>query len=172
MSLSYYYEFTAPATVTADALERFLRDVEVDAQRLGFAPTTVLKVPFDTSERRDFSRHLGGSLIVQDERLKGIAIPAAGQIRDHDLVAGDCRVIPTLGVILVVTAERGCETCFGLFKFPERIVDIHGNIIAEPGVGDRWWFRDFVDSPDPRYRQIVQRFADVGYVVAAKDEFA
>ena len=31
MSLSYYYEFTASANVTADELEIFLRDVELDA---------------------------------------------------------------------------------------------------------------------------------------------
>ncbi len=171
MSLSYYYEFTAPATVTAGQLETFLRGVEVDAQRLGFAPTTVLNVPFDTPNRREFSRRLGGSLIVQDERLKGIASPAAGQIRDHDVVVGDCRVIPTHGVVFVVTDGRGCESCFGFFKFQEHIADIHGEILAETGLNGRWWFRDFVDSPDPRYRQIVQRFADAGFAAAVKDEF-
>lgn len=171
MSLSYYYELTAPATATADELETFLRDVEQLAKSLGFSPTTVLNVPFDTNERRDFSRRLGGRLTVQDERLRGIAIPVTGQVCDHDLVAGDCRVIPTHGVVLVVTDERGGESCFGFFRFPERIMNIHGEILAETGVGDRWWFRDFVDSPDRRYRQIVQRFSDAGYAGAVKDEF-
>ena len=72
----------------------------------------------------------------------------------------------------VVTDERGCESCFGLFKFPERIVGINGNILAATGLDGRWWFRDFVDSPDPRYRQIVQCFADAGYTAFVKDEFA
>ena len=172
MGFSASYEVTAPATVTADELETFLRDVELYAQRLGFGPTTVLNIPFDTPERRKFSRRLGGSLTVQDEGLKGIASPAAGQIRDHDLIMGDCRVIPTHGVLLVVTDERGCESCFGFLKFPARIVDIHGNILADIGLGGRWRFRDVVDSPDPRYRHIVQRFADADYAAFVKDEFA
>ncbi|MEO6740868.1 MAG: hypothetical protein ABIP20_11480 [Chthoniobacteraceae bacterium] len=156
MGLSYYYEFTAPATVTAYEFETFLRDVEQLAKSLGFAPTSVLNVPFDTPERREFSHRLGGRLTVQDERLKGIAIPAAEQVSSHDLIAGDCRVIPEQGVIPVVTDERGCESCFGFLKFPAQVVDIHENVLAETGVGDRWWFRDFVDSPDRRYRGIVQ----------------
>ena len=172
MSLSYYYEFTAPATVAADPLETFLRDVEQLAKSLGFAPMTVLNIRFDTPERREFSKRLGGSLTVQDERLRGTAIPAVGQIRDHDLVAGECRVIPTHGVILVVTDERGCESCFGFFKFAAHVMDTRGNVPADTGLGARWWFRDFVDSPDPRYRQIVQRFADAGYTAAVSDEFA
>ena len=171
MSLSYYYEFTAPATVTADELETFLRDVEVDAQCLGFKPTTVLNVPFNTSERREFSRRLGSSLTVQDERLRGIAIPADGHIRCHDHVVGDGRVIPNHGVILVITDEHSCESCFGFLKFPKHVVNIHGKVLAETGIGDRWWFRDFVDSPDPRYRQIVQQFANAGFAASVKDEF-
>ena len=51
MGLSYDYEFTAPATVAAEELETFLCDVKLEAQRLGFGPTTVLNVPFDTPER-------------------------------------------------------------------------------------------------------------------------
>ena len=109
---------------------------------------------------------------MHDERLKGIAFPAAGKVRDHDLIAGTCRVIPEHGVILVVTDERGCESCFGLFKFPERIVGINGGVLANTGLDGRWWFRDFVDSPDPRYRRIVQRFADAGYTASVSDEFA
>jgi hypothetical protein len=48
MSLSYYYEFTAPAASPAGELEEFLRGVEQLAKSLGFAPTTVLNVLFDT----------------------------------------------------------------------------------------------------------------------------
>jgi hypothetical protein len=39
--------------------------------------------------------------------------------------------------------------------------------LEKPGV-----FRDFVDSPDRRNRQIVRRFADAGFLVSAKDEWA
>jgi hypothetical protein len=48
MSLSFYYEFTAPATTPAEELEAFLREVEHEAKSLGFKPTVVLNVPFDT----------------------------------------------------------------------------------------------------------------------------
>jgi hypothetical protein len=35
----------------------------------------------------------------------------------------------------------------------------------------KWFFHDFVDSPDPRFRKIVKRFAEAGCVEAQKDEF-
>jgi hypothetical protein len=172
VSLSYYYEFTAPASVAADELETFLRGVEQDARSLGFEPVTVLNVPFDTPERQAFSRRLGASLTVQDERLKGVALPARDLIRDHDPVAGECRVFPEHGVVLVVTDERGCETCFGFFHFPQHVHDIHGHVLAESGLEGAWLFRDFVDSPDPRFRQIVRQFAEGGFLKHEKDEFA
>src|SRR6185295_15544273 len=107
MGLSYYYEFTAPSDTPAEKLEEFLRDVERSAKSLGFEPTTVLNVPFDTPERRQFASRLGGSFTLQDKRLKGVAVPAPGQLRDHDPVSGECRLIPQHGVVLVVTDEEG-----------------------------------------------------------------
>ncbi len=172
MSLSFYYEFTAPASAAATELEEFLRDVEQLAKSLGFGPTMVLNVPFDTPERRDFSSRLGGSFTVRDERLKSAAIPAPGQLRDHDPLAGEGRLIPEYGVVLVVTDERGCETCFGFFKFPEQVLDVRARSLADTKLGSRWWFRDFVDSPDPRYRRIVERFESHGFAMRVKDEFA
>ena len=172
MGLSYYYEFTAPATADADELETFLRGVEQDSRSLGFDPVTVLNVPFDTPERQEFSRRLGGSLTVQDERLQGIALPVSGLVRDHDPVSGECRVFPEHGVVLVVMDERGCETCFGFFRFPQHILDIHGNVLAKIGLDGAWSFRDFVDSPDARFRRLVQRFAMGGFLKSEKDEFA
>ena len=171
MGLSFYYEFMAPATTTARELETFLQGVEQFAQTLGFAPTLVLNVPFDTPERRAFARHLGGSYIVQDEALKGVTM-RPDQVRDHDPVLGECRLIPTHGVVLVMTDERNCESCFGFFQFPGAISDCHGAVLAATGLQGRWWYRDFVDSPDPRYRAIVKRFAMAGYLESEKDEFA
>lgn len=172
MSLSYYYEFTAPATAAAGELETFLRGVEQDARALGFEPVTVLNVPFDTPERREFARRLGSCVTVKDERLKGVVLPARELIRDHDPVLGECRVYPEHGVVLVVTDEHGCESGFGFFCFPAQVPDIHGNALADTGLDGAWWFRDFVDSPDPRFRQLVRRFAAGGFLVREKDEFA
>ena len=172
MGLSFFYEFTAPAATPASALEAFLHDVQREAQALGFDPTIILNVPFDTPERREFANRLGGNFTLQDERLKGVAIPAPGQLRNHDPESGECRVFPKHGVVLIVTDERGCETCFGFFKIPEHILDIHGASLADTAFEGRWWFRDFVDSPDPRYRAIVARFSERGFVRLVKDEFA
>ena len=172
MGLSFFYEFTAPADMPASELEVFLHDVQREAQSLGFDPTIVLNVPFDTPERREFANRLGGNFTLQDERLKGVAIPAPGQLRSHDPESGECRLFPEHGVVLVVTDERGCETCFGFFKFPEHVTDMNGAILADTGLGSRWWFRDFVYSPDPRYRTIVKRFEERGFVRVVKDEFA
>lgn len=172
MSLSFYYEFGAPADMFAAQLEEILRDVEREAQRLGLKRTTVLNVPFDTPERRQFATRLGGSFTLQDERLKGVAIPAPGQLRNHDPVLGECRLIPQHGVVLIVTDEHGCEVCFGFFKFPDHVIDIHGAILADTGLQGRWWFRDFVNSPDPRYREIVNQFKAAGFATWVKDEFA
>ena len=171
MGLSFFYEFTAPAEMPASELEAFLRDVEREAQALGFNPTAVLNVPFDTPERREFANRLGGNFTLQDERLKGVAIPAPGQLRSHDPESGECRLFPQQGVVLVVTDERGCETCFGFFKYPEHITDIHGAILADPGLGSRGWFRDFVSSPDPRYRTIVAKFQDRGFLRSVRDDY-
>lgn len=172
MSLSFYYEFIAPAATTAGELEEFLHGVEQLAVSLGFAPTVLLNVPFDTRERRDFARRLGGSFFVQDEKLKGVTLPAESHVRDHDPISGECRLIPQHGVVLVLTDERGCETCFGFFKFPSEILDVHGSSIASTGFNGAWAYRDFVDSPDPRYREIVRRFEAAGYAERVTDEFA
>jgi hypothetical protein len=172
MGLSFFYEFTAPAEMPASELEAFLRDVEHEAKALGFDPTIVLNVPFDSPERREFANRLGGNFTLEDERLKGVAIPAPGQLRNHDPESGVCRLFPAHGVVLVVTDERGCEVCFGFFKFPKHIIDINGAILADTGLQGRWWFRDFVDSPDPRFRTIIERFQHRGFVRSVKDEFA
>ncbi len=172
MSLSFYYEFTAPGAVAAGRLEDFLRGVEKTARAAGFEPTTVLNVPFDTPERREFARRLGSCLTVQDERLKGVALPVRELIRDHDPTLGECRVYPEHGVVLVVTDEHGCESGFGFFRFPAHVRDLNGNALADTGLAGAWWFRDFVDSPDPRYRAIVRQFEAGGFLKHEKDEFA
>ena len=172
MGLSFFYEFTAPAATQASALEAFLHEVQLEAQSLAFNSTIVINVPFDTPERREFANRLGGNFTLQDDRLKGVAMPTPGQLRNHDPESGECRLFPQHGVVLVATDERGCEACFGFFQFPEHITDIHGAILADTGLEGRWWFRDFVDSPDPRYRTIVKRFEERGFVRVVKDEFA
>ncbi len=48
---------------------------------------------------------------------------------------------------------------------------MNGKVIASTGLGGRWFFRNFIDSPDPRYRQIVRWFKEAGYVESEEDEF-
>ena len=45
--------------------------------------------------------------------------------------------------------------------------DINGRVILKTTVGDRWYFRDFVDSPDERFRKIVKRFIEAELAVRA-----
>jgi hypothetical protein len=171
MSLSYYFTFTAPAKATADELTAFLKRVEKEAQVLGFQPTVVLNAAFDTPERRQFARRLTTGFHVEDERLKGVALPADSAVWEHNPHDGSCHLLPYKGTVLVVTDERGCETAFGFFQYPEAVTDIHGRTLAETGLNGCWHFSEFVDSPDPRFREIVALFGASGYVEREKDEF-
>lgn len=172
MGLTYHYKFTAPATATAEELESFLRKVEQEAQKLGFKPTTVLNVSFDTPERREFSRRLSPGFSVQDERLKGVALPLKEHVREYNRISGECLLVPEKGVLLVVTDEKGCETCFGFLRFPAQIKDINGKVLAKTGFGDCWAFQEFIKTPDKRFRQIVKMFADAGHVELESDDYA
>ena len=68
-------------------------------------------------ERREFSRRLVTGFPVEDERLKGVALPAPGMVWSHDQQHGAARVIPAKAVVLVLTDEHQSETIFGFFKY-------------------------------------------------------
>jgi len=172
MGLSYYYEFTAPATVTAGELEQFLKALEFKAKTLGFSPTSVLNLSFDTPERRAFARRLGGGYYVEDERLRGAVRFREGQVDHHNAHAGAVRLVPVRAVVLAVTDAAGCESCFGFMQFPNSLIDESGATIMPLPYGDRWMFKDFIDTPDPRYRAIVREFEQAGYLASSMDEFA
>ena len=172
MGLSYYYEFAAPATVTAGELEQFLKALEFKAKTLGFSPTSVLNVPFDTPERRTFARRLGGGYYVEDERLRGAVRLREGQVDHHNAQAGAVRLVPVRAVVLAVTDAAGCESCFGFMQFPGCLVDESGVTVMPLPSGDSWMFKDCIDTPDPRYRAIVREFERAGYLLFSRDEFA
>jgi hypothetical protein len=163
MGLHLNFEFTAPAETGAHKLEAFLQ--------MGFDPSTVLNVPFDTPERRAFASRLGGSLWIEDERLKA-HVPREGHATRHDPHTGGCRVVPIRGVVLVVTEKGGAESCFGFMQYPNIVADRSGKTLAETGLGGRWSFSDFVSTPDPRYRRIVEMFREAGYVQEVHDDYA
>ena len=171
MGLTYHFTFGAPADVHSEELQSFLSLVERDAKKMGFHPTVVLNVEFDTRERQNFVRRLTTGLSLQDERLKGVALPAESSVWEHNPRAGSCRVLPERGVLLVVTDEKGREIVFGFFQYADQVMDISGHALAETKLGGRWHFRDFVKSPDPRFRKIVQSFRDSGYLENETDEF-
>ncbi len=171
MALSYHFTFSAPATVSAGELAAFLKSVEQDAKKMGFHPTMVLNAAFDTAERREFARRVVRGVHLEDERLKGVVLPDEEQVWDFSPSLGHCRLVPERAVILVATDERGCEAVFGFARYPETLRDINGRALLNTSVGGRWFYRDFVDSPDARFRKIVKRFADAGYVEAERDEF-
>ena len=172
MSLSYYYQFTAPATTPASELETFLRGVEQEARIMGFNPTTVLNARFESPEQRDFARRLASSCVIEDERLKGHLSLRDDLVWHHHRESGTVRLIPREGVVLVITDERGRESCFGFLRYPEEIRDTAGVKIMDTPWGQQWRFSDFVQTADPRYRKIVQMFADAGYLAEESDEYA
>ena len=136
-----------------------------------FRPTLVLNAAFDTPERRHFARRLTIGFPIEDARLKGAAIPADEAVWEHDPNEGACHLLPSIAVLLVVTDHEGCETLFGFFRYSEAVKDIHGHVLAETGLGGRWHSSQFVDSPDPRFREIVHLFAEAGFLESEIDEF-
>ena len=172
MSLSYYYTFSAPATAAADDLLEFLGSVEEEAKEMGFKPTMLLEAVFDTPARREFARRVVPAIHIEDEQLQGVVLPVPEQFRDYSPETGHCRLEAERAVILVVTDEHGGETVFGFARYPETLRDIHGRELLKTKVGDKWHWQDFVDSPDPRYRQIVKRFTAAGYTEFENYEYA
>ena len=162
MGLDYHYSFKAPATITRETLERFLRTVQNLAESLGFSPCVVKAVPFDTEERQSFARRLTTGEEFQSDVFKGIDVVEAYQ---SDPDTGRVRLLPEEGAFLVVTDERGNEIVFGFFRYPD---EIRGEETGFCG----WMFRDWVTSPDPRYRRIVRAFADAGFLDEERDEYA
>jgi len=172
MSLSYHYSFSAPKTVAASELEHFLKNVELAAKKIGFQPTTVINAVFHTAEEKQFARQLTTGLFIEDPRLVGVTLIDESKIWSYNRVNGSCRVIPEKGELLVVTDERGCETVFGFLWYPDRLTDINGKVLTVLPSNGHWCYRSFVNSPDPRYREIVSMFAKAGYMESEHDEFA
>ena len=169
MGLSYYYTFSAPANVSPEELITFLKSVEIDAKKMGFRPTMVLNAVFDSQQRREFARRVVSGVSITDERLKGAVLCAPHW--DFNPVLGFCRLAPQRAVILIVTDEQGCETVFGFARYPEELRDVNGRVLLTTPVGNRWFFRGWVKSPDPRYRKIVKRFVEKGCMEEARDEY-
>ena len=171
MGLTYHYAFSAPGTTSAAVLEDFLHTVEDDAKAIGFNPVLVLDALFDTPERQKFARQLTTGARLESDQLKGVVLLRDGQVWHHDPVSGSCHIIPKRGVVLVVTDAQKRETVFGFFQFPASLQDLKGRDVVTTHQGDRWTFQSFVNSADPRFRQIVKRFTDAGYTDQEKDEY-
>lgn len=168
MGLTYRYAFRASATRTATELAAFLHRVEIEAQRMKFWPTAVINVSFDTAERAEFSRRLGCGFWVRDERLKHSIPVGAIRYLPED---GECSISPLSGVVLVITDETEREACFGFMQFPERVLARDGTLLAGTGLNGEWVFEEVLQSPDPRYREIVQLFNAADYVERVTDDF-
>lgn len=170
MSLTYHFSFAAPAAVPASELVAFLQDLECDAQLMGFHPTMVVDGPFDSPERREFARRVARGLVVEDPRLRGLDFPRE-TCWNYGEGTGYCRLAPEHGVLLVLTDAQARETVFGFFRYPRVIRNRAGReIMPVPGDG-AWVSGNFVNSPDHRYRALVRRVADAGYLASEIDEF-
>jgi hypothetical protein len=171
MGLDYTFTLGAAAKTSAATLQDFLKSVEAYAQTLGFQPTSVFAATFATQEQRDFANRIGLPVSISDERLKGVVLLNEKRVVNFIPVAGRCRVLPKNAVGLVVTDEWQCKTVFAFARYPETIDDMSGKTLVKMPFGQRWHFSGIIQNPDPRYRTIVKRFADAGYVKAEQDEF-
>lgn len=171
MGLTYYFKFSAPAEIDTAILSTFLLSVEDEAKRMGFNPTIVVDAPFDTDERRNFARRLTTGMAVEDLRLKNVRLRKTPHVVSHDPITGSCRITPEHGILLVLTDERGIEGAFGFFRYPSTIYDDTGRKIMPTPSGSSWIFSDFIKTADPRYRAIVRRFAEAGYLVTEQDDY-
>ncbi len=97
---------------------------------------------------------LNGSRLIGDFRLQ------INQVWHHDSVNGTAILIPLNGVLLVVTDEHPCETCFGFFLYPALLSSQSGKFIMPAPSGSGWYFRDAIKTPDPRHRALVADFRD------------
>jgi hypothetical protein len=171
MGLDYTYTLCAAAKTSAETLHDFLKSVEAYAQTLGFHPTSVFSATFATQEQRDFANRIGLLASITDEKLQGVVQLNEKRAVNFIPVAGRCNVLPKNAVGLVVTDEWQCKTVFAFARYPQAIDDVNGKALVKLPFGKRWHFSGLIQNPDPRYRKIVKRFADAGYVKAERDEF-
>lgn len=170
--MRYHFSFSAPASVTSEELEHFLKSVEQEARQMGFFPTLVLNARFDDHHRIKFVTRITKGLILQNDMLIGASRPNSYQICDYDPVLGQCRVLPEEGVLLIVTDEAGRETPFGFFRYPRVVVDVMGHELMDTGTNGKWIFEGFVDAADDRGRKIARKFAEAGFMMAERDGFS
>lgn len=172
MGLTYHFSFRATGELTSGILAGFLREVETEARSLGFSPTFLLDGPFDTTERLQFARRLTTGLPLEDPRLQHAKLAKQRGIWFHHPESGTCRVAPIYGVILILTDERKNESTLGFFRYPTEIVDDdHQTVMTIPNSAD-WMFSEFLKTPDPRFRILVRRFAEAGYLALEHDDYS
>jgi hypothetical protein len=80
--------------------------------------------------------------------------------------------MPKRAVLLIVAPGQPQAAGFGFLQFPTVLLDLNGREVMKTGMSNRWGLQSFVDSPDKRYRKIVRRFGEAGYLELEKDEFA
>jgi hypothetical protein len=171
MGLDYTFTLGAPARTPAKTLLDFLKSVGDYAQTLGFQPKSVFSATFATQEQRDFASRIGLPVSIADEKLKGVVQLNEKRVVNFIPIAGRCHVLPKRAVALVVTDEWQCKTVFAFARYPETIDNVNGKALVRIPFGKRWHFSGLIQNPDPRYRKIVKRFADAGYVKTERDEF-
>ena len=67
----------------------------------------------------------------------------------HNQASGSRHLVPSQGVVLVVTDDQGNEICFGFMKYPSIIRDVNGKPIVETGTSEAWAFRTSLTNQEP-----------------------
>ena len=81
------------------------------------------------------------------------------------VAVGSSGVAANLGTMFVL------HDLLGFLPVVAAVCALEASVLWNFELNDRWTFRDFVDSPDSRYRRIVKRFQAAGYLVSVTDEF-
>jgi hypothetical protein len=164
MSRSCYYTFTAPPTVTAQELEAFLNGVGVEAKAMGYQRTRVRNEVINTLEQRERARWIVRGLQVEDARLKHEIRLDEQQVWEFSPERGYCRVAPERAVLLELTDEEGYETRYGFAWYPAVLRDLQRQRLVKVPEGGQWFWRDYVQAPDPRFWKILRQFQEAGYL--------
>jgi len=174
MSLDYYYEFKAAPSNPIEDLRNFLTQVGEEALQLGFATAVTVNSVFRSVDQLQFARRICLLPVLTDARLKTADFSADPAVDRQDRKEGECGIFPVDGILLVVVNQTGLETTFGFLRFPKLIVGMDDNgteVRMEYPVGSDWQFRQWVQSPDPRYRKLVSLFAAGGYLADERDDY-
>lgn len=161
---NYFFRFRVNEKIKARELERFLRKtVEIKALNDDyFSAVSFFKYP-------EQIQHFGRGFTVEDERLKGAALPTSARIYDHDPVAGTVMLRPKAGLVLAFEKKGDVVLSLGFLRFASTIRNVWGKVLGNFEFGHDWVFQGHLSRPHPRVLKLIAVFGDWGYLDELSD---